>query len=587
MYQLEMLEDITKKMDITKTFDVGITQGSYWGGAQIPYWLIQILTVGFGAIGLDHLLLRSPRTAILKVLSIIPLFGFWYFFDIAQVFGEEESVRKYGFAIPFAGPQGIGGGMFINKDGSNVAPPEKSKPWTFLMYAIASIFFTVLPLNKILIGDYSGAFLQIIMYAFFFTPLILLALIWGFYDEYRVLFDTRGLIEKGAARIIPASWILDPYFKRSALGPLPSPPDPANGMISQGQTVITKIISNISDLYTKTTGQIVGLTTGAVTGATTAVGNVVQGVTDVGTAVTTGAVTAAGDVVKRVTDVGAAVEGVKTVVGTVAGKAVNIGQGVVNKVTNVGTQVADKVAGEGQRIVNKVVEKVEKKAEVMENKLVDKILGKVENVQDKVLETAGGVVDKGVNALGTAIDVAVAPYTAPMDAMGAAASGVEAAKSGVNAVKNSVEAISEVADAAKESAAVLSEKGPALLSKLMDNATAAPAALAAAPAAAALAAAAPAAALAAAPVASVAAKQAGGGLDLFLKGIKTDDQPSDSSMVLLFCVAMLAFGGYVVYTLRKTMTSTEDSKDDTPPESRSVRKSRRSENSQYSDTDGN
>ena len=106
-------------------------------------------------------------------------------------------------------------------------------------------------------------------------------------------------------------------------------------------------------------------------------------------------------------------------------------------------------------------------------------------------------------------------------------------------------------------------------------------------AAAALAASAPAAALAAAPVASLAAKQAGGGLDLFLKGIKTDDQPSDSSMVLLFCVAMLAFGGYVVYTLRKTMTSTEDSKDDTPPESRSVRKSRRSENSQYSDTDGN
>ena len=164
-----MLEDITKKMDITKTFDVGITQGSYWGGAQIPYWLIKILTVGFGAVGFDHLLLRSPSTAILKVLSIFPLFGFWYFFDIAQVFGEEESVRKYGFAIPFAGPQGIGGGMFINKDASNVAPPEKSKPWTFLMYAIASIVFTVLPLNKILIGDYAGAFLQIVMYCFFFS----------------------------------------------------------------------------------------------------------------------------------------------------------------------------------------------------------------------------------------------------------------------------------------------------------------------------------------------------------------------------------------------------------------------------------
>jgi len=553
-----MLEDITKKMDITKTFDVGITQGSYWGGAQIPYWLIKILTVGFGAIGLDHLLLRSPSTAILKVLSIFPLFGFWYFFDIAQVFGEEESVRKYGFAIPFAGPQGIGGGMFINKEGSNVAPPEKSKPWTFLLYAIASIVFTVLPLNKILIGDYAGAFLQIVMYCFFFTPLILIALAWGFYDEYRIFFDTRGLIEKGAARIIPASWILDPYFKRSALGPLPSPPDPAHGMISQGQTFITRIISNISEFYTKTTGQIVGLTTGAVSAATTV----------------------AGDVVERVTDVGAAVEGVKTVVGTVAGKAVNVG-----------TQVAEKVAGEGQKIVNKVVEKVENKAEVMENKVVDKILGKVEDVEDKVL-------NKGLGALETALDVAVAPYTAPMDALGAAATTVEAVKSGVNAAANTVEAVSEVADAAKESAAVLSEKGPALLGKLMDNATVAPAAAvaaaapaaavaAAAPAAAALAAAAPVAAAAAAPAAVVAAKQAGGGLDLFLKGIKTDDQPSDSAMVLLFCVAMLAFGGYVVYTLRKTMMSTEDSKDDTPPDSRSVRKPRRPENSQYSDTDGN
>lgn len=561
-----MLEDITQKMDITKTFDVGITQGSYWGGAQIPYWLIKILTVGFGAIGLDHLLLRSPRTAILKVLSIFPLFGFWYFFDIAQVFGEEESVRKYGFAIPFAGPQGIGGGMFINKEGSNVAPPEKSKPWTFLLYAIASIVFTVLPLNKILIGDYSGAFLQIIMYCFFFTPLILLALAWGFYDEYRVFFDTRGLIEKGAARIIPASWILDPYFKRSALGPLPSPPDPAHGMISQGQTFITRIISNISEFYTKTTGQIVGLTTGAVSAATTV----------------------AGEVVEKVTDVGAAVEGAKAVAGTVAEKAINVGQGVVNRVTNVGTQVVGKVANEGQKIVNKVVEKVATKAEVMENKLVDKILNKVEDVEDKVL-------DKGLGALETALDVAAAPYTAPMDAMGAATTSVEAVKSGVNAAANTVEAVSEVADAAKESAAVLSEKGPALLGKWMNNATAAPAAVAAvaapvaAVAAPVAAAAAPVAAALAAPAAgaAVAAKQAGGGLDLFMKGIKTDDQPSDSSMVLLFCVALLAFGGYVVYTVRKTMMSTEDSKDDTPPDSRPVRKPRRSENSQYSDTDGN
>jgi hypothetical protein len=523
-----MLEDITKKMDITKTFDVGITQGSYWGGAQIPYWLIKILTVAFGAIGFDHLLLRSPRTAILKVLSIIPLFGFWYFFDIAQVFGEEESVRKHGFAIPFLGPQGIGGGMFINKDGSNLAPPDKSKPWTFLIYAVATILFTVLPLNKILIGDYGSAFLQIIMYCFFFTPLVLLALFWGFYDEYRVLFDTRGLIEKGAARIFPASWILDPYFKPNALGPMPYPPPPdPPSLLTNMEHIIGKAFSMYTGLYTKLLSSVFGITT----------------------------------------------------------KAVEVASDVKDKVVTVGKEVGGKVAAEATKIATKVADKVATKAEVMENKVVDKVLGKIEEVEDKVL-------NKGLGALETTIDVGLAPYTAPLDAMGAAATGVEAVKESVEAAKDSVAAVSEVASAAKESAAVLSEKGPELLGKLMNGAAqqaetaatkAATNAATAAAATAATAAAVP--ALPALP--AVPAGQLGGGLDLFMKRIKTNEQPSDSAMVLLFCVALLAFGGYVVYTVRKTMMSTEDSKDDTPPDSRPVRKPRHSKDSQYSDTGAN
>ena len=85
--------------------DVGITQGSYWGGGQIPYWLYMVFVIlpFTGLLGLDHLLLRSPQTFILKLLTMIPLFGFWYFYDIGQAFGERELVEKYGLGVPYNG----------------------------------------------------------------------------------------------------------------------------------------------------------------------------------------------------------------------------------------------------------------------------------------------------------------------------------------------------------------------------------------------------------------------------------------------------------------------------------------------------
>ena len=47
-------------------------------------------------------------------------------------------------------------------------------------------------------------------------------------------------------------------------------------------------------------------------------------------------------------------------------------------------------------------------------------------------------------------------------------------------------------------------------------------------------------------------------------------EPSVSSSVLLFCVALLSFGGYVMYTFRKTYYKTTED-DDAPPEPSAVR----------------
>ena len=211
--------------------NVEITQGSYWKGGQIPYWLYMIFVIlpFTGVLGADHLLLRSPITAVLKFLSMVPLFGFWYFYDIAQL-GERDLITKNGISIPFYGPMGIGAGIFTEK-GQPKSPAEVPRPWIFMAYVITSLLFVAFPVNKIIIGDYWGALTLLGMYVL--SPLtlgllIFVAIGWGFYDIYRIFFKTSDLFEKGAARIFPASLAVGDYFNRGAMGPLPTEPhDPS------------------------------------------------------------------------------------------------------------------------------------------------------------------------------------------------------------------------------------------------------------------------------------------------------------------------------------------------------------------------
>ena len=205
-----------------------ITQGGYWGGPQIPYWLYMVFVIFpvTGILGVDHLLLRSPITAILKALSFVPLFGFWYFYDIAQL-GEGDLIKKNGIGIPFYGPLGIGAGIFV-ESGKPQSPKEKPRPWLFVAYALTSMMFLAFPINKLVIGDYIGALAQLCMLIVF--PL---ALAWSIYDIYRIVFDIDDVFKKGAARIPPASWLLGGYVE-SYLGPTPAGIDTGIGEIIVG-----------------------------------------------------------------------------------------------------------------------------------------------------------------------------------------------------------------------------------------------------------------------------------------------------------------------------------------------------------------
>jgi len=219
--------------------DVEITQGSYWKGSQMPYWLYQFLTAFplTGALGIDHLALRSPLTGLLKFISFVPLFGFWYFYDIAQIFGERELVEKYGMAVPFYGPIGLGAGIFDGKN-TTPAPKEMPKPWMFIGYVITSVIFFFFPINKIIIGDFYAALAQFVLY------FVLVGFFWSFWDMGRAIFFTRNVLEEGPSHF-GLGYYIDPTYDRSVLGP--NPKQPHTGIVYTMLGGLSAIRSAIKD----------------------------------------------------------------------------------------------------------------------------------------------------------------------------------------------------------------------------------------------------------------------------------------------------------------------------------------------------
>ena len=329
--------------------DIGITQGEYWkgsgkGGGQVGYWVYIVFVCIFGILGLDHLLLRSPITFLLKLLTMIPLLGFWWLYDIAQATGEWELIKEHGIGIPLYGPMGIGKGIFINETATNLSPLDIPRPWIFIGYVLVTIIFSMFPLNKIVVGDYVGAAAQLLMFfpgILFFGIGVFLATGWGIYDLYRIFFDTRGVLEKGVARIPPATWSpfnMDPYAKRGSLGPLKN--------IPEQPTLLGKIL----DLPGK---------------AVDATGSAMKGVGD-GVAVVsraTGEVVAGGITAMKGVTVDVVQAGAQAAQGTVA-----VAADTAQKVITTGGDVADaagSVAIQGATAATKVVDLLPKISSAM------------------------------------------------------------------------------------------------------------------------------------------------------------------------------------------------------------------------------
>ena len=485
--------------------DIKVTQGSYWKGAQISYFVYILLTIFFGAFGLDHLALRSPLTAILKFLSIGPLLGFWYFYDIAQALGEREYVEKYGIGVPFYGPTGIGAGIFSGTKGIPEAPKDIPGPWRYFAYVITTCAFVVFPINKFVLGDYIGGILHILMYILF--PLTFIAIAWSFYDVFHVIFGTKGLFENGVPHMIPASMLVGPYFRRDAIGPYPPPPPPPPSWFQRFFNAWLEVPISAGKTVSKTIDVGRDATVGAVDTGIKTSQSVVRGV-------------------------GSAVEGVGEGVGSAAQ---SVGKGVDSAVQSVGKGVSSAVEGVGSAVegvgkgVGSVVEGVGSASKAVTSGVANVVVGEVKDKVHKVGDVATGVIQTAEVAADAAI--------------GTVAEGAKAAE-GTASLLQKIPAIgekvaSEMSDPSKLIEAA--KKSTPEVSTNVGNS-----------------------AITAATGAATGAAQAGGALALL------SEMPSVSTSVLLFSVALIAFSGYVFYSMRNTYKKPEKS-DDPPREPATVR----------------
>lgn len=188
------------------------TTGATWGGSQLSPTTLKVLAVLGGFIGLDHLVLRSPKTAILKFLVNCISLGFWYFYDIVQVFSDTDFIRTYGYSIPGIGPVGLGAGILHQDAPVGQAPPTSPSPFGFLAYAL--LIAIPFGISHFIAGDYYGGAAKFFLSYIFFT--FLLGWAWAAYSTFTVIFNTKELLEKGTDRMFPATLFMDSH------GPAPN-----------------------------------------------------------------------------------------------------------------------------------------------------------------------------------------------------------------------------------------------------------------------------------------------------------------------------------------------------------------------------
>lgn len=267
------------------------TKGEFWGGSQLSLTHVKIASVLGGFFGLDHVLLRSPSTAILKTIVNFLTFGFWYVYDLVQLFGDEEFVKKYGYSLPFLGPLGLGTGIF---EGGGKDPAPKTSPSPFYFVAYSLLILLPFGLSHFIAGDFYGGTAKFFMTFNPFT--FLLAFIWAAYSAYYLTAQTSELLNKGTDRFFPSTLFMDPIGRADNIMKYSPPPPPEPSLV---ETFVGTALAPITATIPPLLGPFKGVLDtfiapytdpliGAVKAGTAAVETTTATIKGVGESVTTG-----------------------------------------------------------------------------------------------------------------------------------------------------------------------------------------------------------------------------------------------------------------------------------------------------------
>jgi len=170
-----------------------LDDAGFWGnqdddgtrGTYLSYNLFLGLSVLGGFLGLDHLYLRSPVTAVIKFIVNVFCFGLWWLYDGLQAVFHSDTVRLHGLGIPGWGPFGIGAGVLAR------STPDK-KHYRFLIYTASLFIGGMFGLDSFIVGDRQTGIIRLLcLISLIFSPI---AFLWWGYGIFQYFTNTEEVI---------------------------------------------------------------------------------------------------------------------------------------------------------------------------------------------------------------------------------------------------------------------------------------------------------------------------------------------------------------------------------------------------------
>lgn len=194
-----------------QTFIPNASHGDFWKGFMADGWLYKALAIFpiTGLLGIDKFLLRSPSTAIFKILINTFFLGAWYIYDIIQVLTDSDFVGKYGFSNIY-GVSGHGYRLLSGLSESKVEEYTNPSPYNgglfsgilYLGFVLSTLYIGFTGLPMMLAGDFYGGLIKL------FSNVFILPFV--FYLVAQIIdFFNSGSLEKDG---ISHPWPMFPLF---------------------------------------------------------------------------------------------------------------------------------------------------------------------------------------------------------------------------------------------------------------------------------------------------------------------------------------------------------------------------------------